>query len=226
MEQHLKRPVYVWEAPVRIYHWLNALAIIILFVTGIYIGGPVMRPYGEASRNFVMGTMGLIHGITAYIFTANLIFRAYWAFVGNEYAHFRPWRKGFFQDGLATFKYYMFLSREHTLQLGHNVMAQLMYFFVMWLGSVFMILTGFAMRAAIQPGGVLDKLFGWVTVWLGSSSAVRNLHHLAAWAFVSFVIFHVYMVVRQDILDEDGTVTSMISGYKFALVGGKYEKDE
>ena len=29
---------YVWEWPVRIVHWVNFLAILILSVTGIYIG--------------------------------------------------------------------------------------------------------------------------------------------------------------------------------------------
>lgn len=31
---HKLRRVYVWEQPVRIYHWLNALAILVLIATG------------------------------------------------------------------------------------------------------------------------------------------------------------------------------------------------
>ena len=31
------REVYVWELPVRIYHWLNALCIVILCITGFII---------------------------------------------------------------------------------------------------------------------------------------------------------------------------------------------
>lgn len=223
--EDIKRPVYIWQAPVRIYHWLNALFIVILFVTGMYIGNPVMAPYGEATSNFVMGTMRYVHGVTAWLFTANILFRAYWAFAGNEYAHFRPWQKGFWPDAWDTLKYYTFAKREHTLHFGHNVLAQLMYFFIMWLGSLLMILTGFAMRAEIKPGGLLDRLFGWVTLLLGNADNVRMLHHLSAWAFITFIIAHVYMVVRQDILDEDGTVTSMISGYKFALAD-QHERGE
>ena len=30
------REVYVWELPVRIYHWVNALCIVILCVTRLY----------------------------------------------------------------------------------------------------------------------------------------------------------------------------------------------
>ncbi len=220
----LKKTIYVWEAPVRVYHWLNAAAIVLLFVTGLYIGRPIMKPYGEATTNFVMGNIGLIHAVTAYIFTVNLIFRAYWALVGNEYAHFRPWQKGFVRDGTDTLKYYLFLKKEHTLHVGHNVIAQLMYFFVMWLGSAIMIITGFALRGTMKPGSWLDVLFGWISVLLGVAQ-VRTLHHISAWAFAAFVVAHLYMVVRQDILDEDGTVSSIVSGYKFGLVNRDPKED-
>ncbi len=33
--------VYVWEIPVRFYHWLNALCILVLCVTGYLIGQPL-----------------------------------------------------------------------------------------------------------------------------------------------------------------------------------------
>ncbi|HDZ59000.1 MAG TPA: Ni/Fe-hydrogenase, b-type cytochrome subunit, partial [Ignavibacteriales bacterium] len=39
-DQKIKR-VYVWEIPVRIYHWLNALVVATLAVTGYLIGNPL-----------------------------------------------------------------------------------------------------------------------------------------------------------------------------------------
>ncbi len=33
--------VYVYEAPVRLWHWVNALAILVLMVTGYLIGSPL-----------------------------------------------------------------------------------------------------------------------------------------------------------------------------------------
>ena len=32
--------VYVWQLPVRIFHWVNALCIVILCITGYIIGNP------------------------------------------------------------------------------------------------------------------------------------------------------------------------------------------
>ena len=33
--------VYVYEAPVRLWHWINAAAIMVLIVTGFLIGSPL-----------------------------------------------------------------------------------------------------------------------------------------------------------------------------------------
>ena len=34
------RRIYVWEWPVRMYHWINAIVVILLIGTGYMIGNP------------------------------------------------------------------------------------------------------------------------------------------------------------------------------------------
>ncbi len=41
-------PVYVWEVPVRIWHWVMALCMVVLAVTGYLIGTPL--PTRSAAR--------------------------------------------------------------------------------------------------------------------------------------------------------------------------------
>ena len=41
---------YVYEAPVRAWHWINALAIVVLGITGYFIGQPLWSLPGEASK--------------------------------------------------------------------------------------------------------------------------------------------------------------------------------
>lgn len=77
---------YIYEAPVRLWHWITALSIVVLAVTGYFIGRPLPSIQGEATFMFWMGWIRLIHFTTAYIFTVALLFRIYWACVGNEYA--------------------------------------------------------------------------------------------------------------------------------------------
>ena len=215
--QALRRQVYVWQWPVRLFHWINAGAITVLFATGMYIGRPILSPQQEAFQSFVMGQMRYWHGVAAFIFIANVLFRLYWFWKGNEYAKMRLWRKDFWSDAVATFKYYTFMTREHTFHAGHNALAQIMYFFFVWLAGVFMILTGLAMRGGSDPNGIWQTLFGWVIPASRSESQVRYLHHLLAWGYPVFLLGHLYMVFRQDILDDDGTVSSMINGYKFEI---------
>ena len=46
-----------------------------LSVSGLYIGRPFMSMPGPAGQSFVMGWMKIIHGYTAYVFTAALVMR-------------------------------------------------------------------------------------------------------------------------------------------------------
>ena len=41
------RRIYVWELPVRAYHWINAIALVALCVTGYLIGAPIRAFYGR-----------------------------------------------------------------------------------------------------------------------------------------------------------------------------------
>ncbi|TGE33384.1 Ni/Fe-hydrogenase, b-type cytochrome subunit [Desulfosporosinus sp. Sb-LF] len=223
----LRSPIYVWQLPVRLFHWINALAITILFITGLYIAHPVLAPQGEATLHFVMGRVRFWHGITSFVFSANLMFRAYWFWAGNDYARFGFWRPGFLRDALKTVRYYCFISKEHSLNAGHNSIAQLMYFIFVWLGGCMMILTGLTMRGGGDPQGIWQSLLGWIVPGLGGEYQVRSLHRLISWGFSIFVLGHLYMVFRQDILDDDGTVSSMLNGYKFELVNSEgIKKDD
>ena len=61
----LKR-VYVWQLPVRIYHWLNALCIVILSITGYLIGNPpAIQSSAEASFGYWFGEIRFIHFVMA-----------------------------------------------------------------------------------------------------------------------------------------------------------------
>jgi len=211
----IKKTMYIWEWPVRFYHWLNVLLIIALLITGFFIGRPVFSQSGEATNYFLMGWMTLIHKAAAWLFIANTIFRFYWAFVGNEHAKFRPWRKGYFKEGAETVKYYLFINKHHPEHHGHNVVAELSYFFFIWIGSIVMILTGLILQGEVHPTSFQGKYFSWLLPLFNGSFEVRSLHHYLAWAFVVFIIIHLYLVIRQDILDKDGTVSAIISGYKF-----------
>jgi len=51
--------VYVWELPVRFYHWVNALCVVVLIATGYMIGNPLMREFmcGSCRSGSITGSM-------------------------------------------------------------------------------------------------------------------------------------------------------------------------
>ena len=56
------RRVYVWELPVRVYHWINAVALVLLCVTGYLIGAPIRAFYAsEAYQQYWFGWIRFVH---------------------------------------------------------------------------------------------------------------------------------------------------------------------
>ncbi len=211
--------IYVYEAPVRLWHWVNALSITVMAITGYFIANPLPTVPGEASEHFVMGYMRFAHFAAAYIFTVGFLGRVYWAFVGNEHARelfLVPCFRGeFWKDLWHELRWYAFLEKEPNKYEGHNPLARLFMFVVMVLGGIAMIVTGFALYAEqALAGSWQDTLFGWVIPLVGQSQDVRMWHHWGLWVFVLFVMFHVYVAVREDILSRQSIISTMVSGWR------------
>jgi Ni/Fe-hydrogenase 1 B-type cytochrome subunit len=214
--------VYIWELPVRFTHWLNVLTIFILICTGIIIGNPPAIMSGsEASHSYWFGTVRFIHFMTAYIFAANLVFRLYWAFVGNKYANWRaffPFSRKNFKKIKHVFKVDVFLRNDKTedltnIAVGHNPVAALSYLALFFLCFV-QIATGFALYAS-TASWFLPKMFGWVNGLFGGEFMVRSIHHIVTWVLVMFTLIHIYLVIYHDWLEGRGEASSMFGGYKF-----------
>src|SRR5579871_345339 len=77
---------YVWQLPIRLTHWVNAISIAVLFVTGLFIATPVLMPQGEAWNHFWMGRMRELHFAFGFALILSVAVRVYWFFAGNNYA--------------------------------------------------------------------------------------------------------------------------------------------
>ena len=209
--------LYVWEWPVRIFHWVNALAITVLFLTGLFIADPFLTQGGEAHDVFVMGRVRQAHFIAGYVFLVALGWRGFWFLAGNRHARSGfPffWRPGWYRDVLRQAGEYLRFDFG-TPHLGHNALAGLSYaVFVAGLGLL-QLLTGFALYGETNPGGFWDSLVGWVIPLFGGSARTHMWHHLFAWGFLVFTILHVYIVMLDARQYRNGLLISMITGMKF-----------
>lgn len=205
---------YVWEVPVRVTHWVNFLAIIILSVTGLYIGEP--RTLALEPSQYVMGWTRFIHFVAAYAFAVSVLARIYWMFVGNRYASWREFFPILTEQGhrnmMDTFKWYLFLTRKTPRTVGHNALAGAAYAGIFLLYLV-MIFTGFALYAQQAPQSLLYKLTAWMFI-LFSSQGVRLTHHLVMWILIAFAIHHVYSSWLMDVKERGGVMSGIFSGYK------------
>ena len=214
------RSVRVYEAPVRLWHWVNALSIIVLALTGFYIGQPLLPAMaGEASDNFLMGYIRFIHFAAAYIFTIGLLGRIYWALVGNEHARHlilpNFFSAAFWEGAWHQLRYYLLLEKEQRPSVGSNPLDQVAMVFFFTLPALFLIFTGFALYGeGLGQGSWADRWFGWVIPLLGGSQGVHTWHRLVMWALLCYALLHVYLVIRQDIVAKQSYVSTMISGYR------------
>jgi Ni/Fe-hydrogenase 1 B-type cytochrome subunit len=214
-----QKAVYVYEAPVRLWHWVNALAIVVLAVTGYFIGSPLPTMPGEASAHFLMGTIRFAHFSAGYVFAIGLLGRIYWAVVGNHHARqlfYVPiFRKSWWKEVWFELRWYLFLERQPKKYIGHNPLAQLTMFSMYFLTGLFMIITGFALYGeGLQAGSWADRMFGWVVPLMGQPQDVHSWHHLGMWVIVTFVIIHIYVAVREDIMSRQSIISTMVSGYR------------
>ena len=212
-------PVYVFEAPVRLWHWVHALSFLLLAATGYLIANPLPSLAGEASDHFLMGNLRLIHFISAYFFAVGFAVRIYWALVGNRYARqifYLPfWRLGWWKGLLHEVAFYLFLTHRQPRTLGHNPLAQAAMFFLNTLITLFMIATGFALYSeGLGPDSWADIGFGWILPLLGGGEATQNWHTMGMWIMLTFAIIHIYMAVRADIIGQSSSVSTIIGGWR------------
>jgi len=222
METMALRRIYVWELPVRLYHWVNALAVTALAVTGYMIGRPLsLVSGGEASFSFFFGWVRFIHFVAAFVFFFNFLGRIYWGFAGNRYArwdNFIPLSPKQFRKQLdevvEVLKVDVLLAKAKPMEsVGHNALAGWTYFLT-FLAFVFQSVTGFGLYAAMSTSW-LPQLFVWIVPLMGGDFAVRQWHHVTMWFFVIFSMVHVYLVFYHDYVEGRGVISSMAGGWKF-----------
>ena len=175
--------IYVWEAPVRIFHWANVLSMVVLIGTGIIIGNPPALMSGaEATNQYWFGIVRFIHFVFAYLFIIMITMRVIWSFIGNKYANWRvffPYTRKGFRNLLHVLRMDVLLGNPKVfdcteLAVGHNALAGISYF-IFFLFMMAQILTGFGLYASMTDAW-FPQMFNWVVALLGGDFAARIVY--------------------------------------------------
>lgn len=212
--------VYVFEFPVRIWHWTMAACVFVLFITGHFIGKPLHTLSGDTTNLFYLGYTIMAHYIAAFILIIGMVCRIIWAFFGNAVSRqiFLPrvWDRAWWSDLLSDIKWYLFLTKEPRVHMGHNPLAQL-GMGVCVLAIVLMCLTGLGIYQS-KTSSSFFHLFRFVqdfAYWTGGN--VIDLvvwHRVGMVILVAFVIIHLYMVIREEIVGRTTLISTMVSGFR------------
>jgi Ni/Fe-hydrogenase b-type cytochrome subunit len=223
------RWVYLWHWPIRAMHWLAAGSILVLIVTGFYIGRPYFMTGGEASDHFLMGRVRFVHFVAAAVLVGTAVVRLYWLFAGNRYERWSALFPVTPESVRGLFRmagYYLMLpGARHPHYLGHNPLQQLAYTGI-YASAALAVLTGFALYAQAEPGGWIWTLTAWWLPWFpGGLRGVRLVHHTTTWVLLIFIPLHVYLALRADVMDREGTTSSIFSGGRWVPAGQRFEDE-
>lgn len=170
----------------RIWHWLQAAAIIVLSLTGMEIHAP--------DRLHVMGFAAAshVHEAAALFTIANGFLALFTHLATGAIREYIPAPQDVFTQGFLQARYYLsgiFRGEPHPFarRPGRklNVLQQLTYLMILNLLLPIQIVTGVLLWEAARLPKLVERL--------GGLTAIAGVHVGAAWLFIAFIVMHVYL---------------------------------
>jgi len=183
------KKVYLHPLPIRIWHWVNALAFIILIVTGAQVR------FGNVMHLFSFETAVTIHSLTGFILVGNyFIWLIYYLLTGNIKIYIPPLNHPveFAKKAIVQAKFYgggimVGSHNPHHSTPDHkfNPMQQVSYLMIMVLLIPLQLITGLLLW---DP-----KLFSPIINVAGGIQIIEIVHVLLWIFFSAFIIVHFYL---------------------------------
>ncbi len=189
----------------RIWHWLQAAAILVLSVTGMEIHAPerlALLGFAAASQ---------VHEAAALFTIANGFLALFTHLATGAIRQYLPAPRDVFTQGWLQARYYLvgiFRGEPHPFARGPgkklNVLQQITYLMILNLLLPAQIVTGALLWEAARYKGLIERL--------GGLSAIATVHVAAAWLFIAFIVMHVYLTTTGP--SPLAHLRSMITGYQ------------
>ncbi|MCE7797651.1 cytochrome b/b6 domain-containing protein [Sphingobium sufflavum] len=219
----------------RLWHWLNAVTLYVLFTSGLGIFNAHPRLYwGEYGANFdpawlepgrFSGWLTLPahyslalsrrwHLSFALVLGFSLLAYMLWSLLNRHIARDLAFRRGELKPrhvwreirGHARLRFPTGAAARR-----YNVLQKASYIGVIFMLLPLMILTGLTM----SPG--MNAVLPWLTDLFGGRQSARSIHFILAWTLVAFFVVHIVMVIVAGPFNE---IRSMITGW-YRLPGAK-----
>ncbi len=188
-EDKPQEQIYLTPTPVRIWHWLNALGIVTLCVTGIQIRFPeyanIFGTYKAAIRLHDIAGITVSISFCLWVFYYLVVARN---IVKTYVPNIEDIKAGLFQQAFFYFfTYFLGKKNPHTATPDNkfNSIQKVTYFMTMFLLLPLVILSGLLLMN-VAP------LRGWI-IMIGGIKFLVDAHYLIACSFFAFLCVHIYM---------------------------------
>ncbi len=226
-----REQVFVWSRKIRLFHWINVIAILLLVIIGVIILNS--KIFGITSDGKVL--LKTMHVIVGYIFAINLLVRLIIGFIGKSYERWNktlPFNRGFKRE-LIEFK-----QSKQPAYKGHNPVGKLMVLALLTLMFIQMVsglvIAGtdiyyppfgsyFAQSIAVDKDNISNiKPYSKVNVDEKAYKAMREIrkpfitaHVYAFYGLILLIPLHVVGVIVAERKERSALVSSMFNGYKY-----------
>jgi len=206
------RRVYMYDAYERLWHWLQAGAILMLIFTGLVIHKP--HVFGIFSFAYIVQ----VHNVLGFILLINAALALFYTVASGTIRRFLPAPKGFFGRAVAQTMYYtrgIFRGEPHPLEKTKehrlNPLQQITYLMILNVLLPAQVITG-VLIWGMQKWPLLAESLGGLPV-------LAPIHTLVAWTFAAFIVMHVYLTTAAGETASSG-IKSMITGWEDVEVNG------
>lgn len=191
------KKVYLYKGFERLWHWTQAISIIMLLLTGFEVHG-YWKIFGFADAV-------LIHNVFAYILITATVFSLFWFITTGAWRQFIPTSfKGIF-DMIKFYTSGIFKGEPHPEEKNEknkfNQLQRLTYLGLLILLLPYQLITGILYLYAKQL--TTDS-------FIVSYKIIGVAHTFGAFLFVAFIIVHVYMTTTGHTLFS--SIIAMITG--------------
>ncbi|MBR9728033.1 Ni/Fe-hydrogenase, b-type cytochrome subunit [Shewanella intestini] len=206
----------IFTPAIRIFHWLRALSILALVITGFYISWPfLVAP--ESSDVLVQGWIRFAHVVFGFVLTAITLVRFYLFFFSRNDIERRSFKDVMsVKSWITQLKSYVWMG--HLNKAGIYGPLQFVTYVAISFVALLICITGLVLYANVYHeglGGMLWDSSAWIMMQMGGLANVRIIHHYLTWAFIIFAVIHVYMAVWSGIRFKHNSVDSIVSGYDY-----------
>ncbi|AKQ41898.1 hypothetical protein CP97_07445 [Aurantiacibacter atlanticus] len=211
----------------RIWHWINAASVIILFMSGLNISNAHRRLYWgdwgfspdqawlvvprfpgwatipnyyslSGARDWhIIFSLVLGFGLLTFLIAALINGHMF----RNLFARAREWRLSSITEDI---RQHLRLNFEHG-DGKYNILQKIAYASVLFVMLPSMIFTGMVM----SPG--MEAAWPWMTDLFGGRQSARSIHFIMAWGLFGFFIVHIALVVLAGPVRQ---IRDMITGGK------------